>query len=185
MKILIFCENRDGVHKEAAWQIADELKRRRHEVYLLSVKQEGAPALPRVSLRRRLIQKKRHEAMLCEYAGKLKKQLETDSYDVVIACHIACAEALSVLYRKEEMFLPFMVYVSSGDEPLSYRQVFSCDTYIVRSETEKNTLVRRGVASTLVHLPDSSDHETAQICEIIENEGRQWLELKQMFHVGF
>ena len=184
MKILIFSENCSDAHKESIRRITDKLKRRGHAVHSLSVMQEDAPSLQQPSLRRRMMQKKYHEAALREYAGKLKKQLEADSYDVIIACHITCAKALSTLYQSEECFFPFMVYVSSGDELPSSKQLFSCDAYIVRSENEKNTLVRREVATGLIHLLDAAGHESAQICEIIENEGKQWEELKRVFYVG-
>lgn len=184
MKILIFSESGGDAHKESIRRITDELKRRGHAVHSLSVMQEDTPSLQQPSLRRRMMQKKYHEAVLREYAKKLKKQMEADSYDVIIACHITCAKAFSTLYQSEECFFPFMVYVSSGDELSSSKQLLSCDAHIVRSENEKNALVRRGVASSLIHLLDAADHETARICEIIENEGKQWEELKRAFRVG-
>lgn len=183
MKTLIFSESGGGVHKESIRRITDELKRRGHAVHSLSVMREDTPSLQQPSLRRRMMQKKYHEAVLREYTGKLKKQLEADAYDVVIACHIPCAKALSTLYQSEECFLPFMVYVSSGDELPSSKQLFSCDAYIIKNESEKNALVRRGVSSSLIYLLDAAGHESTQICEIIENVGKQWEELKRAFHV--
>ena len=73
MKILIFSENCSDAHKESIRRITDELKRRGHAVHSLSVMQEDAPSLQQPSLRRRMMQKKYHEAALREYAGKLKK----------------------------------------------------------------------------------------------------------------
>jgi len=182
MKALIFSKKCDAEQKACTARITDELKRRGHEVHTLSIMQAESPAL-RWPFRQRLPQKKHFKAMLSEYAEKLKTQLESDSYDVIIATHITCARILSVLYLNDEFFLPVMVYVGFAEEVHRGHQKLSCDAYIVTSEGEKNNLLRWGIAPALIHQIDTSHPQTNQICAIIEDEIQQWEDLKQAFQI--
>ena len=185
MNVLIFSEKRNAAYDTRATQLTDELKHRGHEVHTLSVMQEHIPSLQYMSLRRWTMQKKHYETTLRERAKKLKKQLDTLAYDVIIATNVTCAQTMSMLCKKTELFFPFMVYVSSADEPLRSKHPFFCDAYIIRNEAAQNALLRQKIASGLIHLIPHSEQETSQICTCIEKETRQWKDMIRMFNVGF